>query len=95
MPHIQALEAVGKGDVVAVVVAFLILRRGKWMTGAIIDVDRGYSPGCGAAQPLVARAAAYGRAMATAACTATPTGRPASLSKARLECSEGASEGSS
>lgn len=45
VPHIQALEAVGKGGDVAAVVSFLISDEAEWITGAIIDVDGGYSLG--------------------------------------------------
>jgi NAD(P)-dependent dehydrogenase (short-subunit alcohol dehydrogenase family) len=45
VPHIQALEAVGKGGDVAAVVSFLISDAAEWITGAVIDVDGGYSLG--------------------------------------------------
>ncbi len=45
VPHIQALEAVGEGGDVAAVVSFLISDSAKWITGAVIDVDGGYSLG--------------------------------------------------
>lgn len=45
VPHIQALEAVGKGADISSVVAFLISDAAEWITGAVIDVDGGYSLG--------------------------------------------------
>ena len=45
VPHIQALEAVGKGADVSSVVAFLVSDAAEWITGAVIDVDGGYSLG--------------------------------------------------
>lgn len=45
VPHIQALEAVGKGADVAAIVSFLISDAAEWITGAVIDVDGGYSLG--------------------------------------------------
>lgn len=45
VPHIQALEAVGKGADVSSVVSFLISDAAEWITGAVIDVDGGYALG--------------------------------------------------
>ena len=45
VPHIQALESVGKGGDIAAVVSFLISDAAEWVTGALIDVDGGYSLG--------------------------------------------------
>lgn len=45
VPHIQALEAVGKGGDIAAIVSFLISDAAEWITGAVIDVDGGYSLG--------------------------------------------------
>jgi len=43
--RIQALAAVGEGADIAAAVAFLISDEAKWLTGAVIDVDGGYSLG--------------------------------------------------
>jgi len=45
VPHIQALDAVGKGADVAGVVGYLISDAAEWITGAVIDVDGGYALG--------------------------------------------------
>jgi 3-oxoacyl-[acyl-carrier protein] reductase len=45
VPHIQALEAVGKGTDISSVVSFLISDAAEWVTGAVIDVDGGYALG--------------------------------------------------
>jgi 3-oxoacyl-[acyl-carrier protein] reductase len=45
VPHIQALEAVGKGADISSVVSFLISDAAEWITGAVIDVDGGYALG--------------------------------------------------
>lgn len=45
VPHIQALDAVGKGTDVAGVVGYLISDAAEWITGAVIDVDGGYALG--------------------------------------------------
>lgn len=43
-PPLQALKTVGHGNDVAAAVAYL-LSEGKWVTGAVIDVDGGYALG--------------------------------------------------
>jgi 3-oxoacyl-[acyl-carrier protein] reductase len=45
VPHIQALDAVGKGSDVANVVAYLLSDAAEWITGSVIDVDGGYALG--------------------------------------------------
>lgn len=45
VPHIQALDAVGRGTDISSVVAFLISDAAAWITGAVVDVDGGYSLG--------------------------------------------------
>jgi len=45
VPRIQALARVGKGMDVAAAVAFLISDEAAWITGAVLDVDGGYTLG--------------------------------------------------
>lgn len=45
VPLLQAHPAVGSGSDVAGMVAFLVSDDSKWITGAVIDVDGGYSLG--------------------------------------------------
>ena len=45
VPRIQALAQVGKGEDIAAAVAFLISDEAAWITGAVLDVDGGYTLG--------------------------------------------------
>lgn len=45
VPRLQALPNVGTGMEVAAAVAFLISDDSRWITGAVLDVDGGYSLG--------------------------------------------------
>jgi NAD(P)-dependent dehydrogenase (short-subunit alcohol dehydrogenase family) len=44
-PRLQALPEVGSGGDVAAMVAFLVSEQARWITGAVLDVDGGYSLG--------------------------------------------------
>lgn len=45
VPRIQALAQVGRGMDIAAAVAFLISDEAAWITGAVLDVDGGYTLG--------------------------------------------------
>jgi NAD(P)-dependent dehydrogenase (short-subunit alcohol dehydrogenase family) len=44
-PRLQALPEIGSGSDVAALVAFLVSEQARWITGAVFDVDGGYSLG--------------------------------------------------